>query len=193
MDKDKDQKKVQAYAKKVTDEKTLWHPERMKKESPKKIKEWGDKIGLLSLSEVPDNILMWSHYSLNHTGFAIGFDTESLSEDYDFDYLEPINYQLDYPLIQGVEETTSQFHKKFFYKSELWEYEKEWRISKNHIPKRLIKLYPQTINQIILGCSASSKMEAQIIKVCNKYLSHVEIFRAVMNEEEFSLRLEPVS
>ena len=36
---------------------------------------------------------MWSHYSLNHTGFVVGFNTESLINDYDFEHLEPVNYQ----------------------------------------------------------------------------------------------------
>jgi hypothetical protein len=31
--------------------------------------------GVLSLSEVPDNLLMWAHYTDCHTGLLIGFDT----------------------------------------------------------------------------------------------------------------------
>lgn len=30
------------------------------------------------LSEIIDSILMWSHYSYNHTGFALGYDLRSL-------------------------------------------------------------------------------------------------------------------
>jgi hypothetical protein len=37
-------------------------------------KSLNDTIGILSLSEIEDNILMWSHYSADHTGFVIEFD-----------------------------------------------------------------------------------------------------------------------
>ncbi|RLD55499.1 MAG: hypothetical protein DRJ01_16580, partial [Bacteroidetes bacterium] len=143
--KDKDQRLVKQYAKKVTDEKTLWHPDKLLKERPEQLEKWNSIIGLFSLSSVPDNLLMWSHYSFNHTGFVIGFDTKSLLDNYDFDYIEPIIYQTNYPIISGLDETTIQFYKKFFHKSDLWAYEKEWRISKIHIKNRIIKLKKETI------------------------------------------------
>ena len=34
-------------------------------------------IGVLSLSEKRDNLLMWAHYAAQHTGFVIGFDSEN--------------------------------------------------------------------------------------------------------------------
>lgn len=103
--KDKDQRLVREYAKKVTDDKTLWHPDRLAKERPEQLEKWNSIIGLFSLSSIPDNILMWSHYSLNHTGFVVGFDTNSLLSDYDFDYIEPIIYQTQYPIISGLDPT----------------------------------------------------------------------------------------
>ena len=33
-----------------------------------------DNIGVISMSRCDTNMLMWSHYALNHTGFIIGFD-----------------------------------------------------------------------------------------------------------------------
>src|SRR5437667_6790953 len=36
----------------------------------------GSQIGILSLSEVPDSTLMWSHYGAQHHGFLIGFDSD---------------------------------------------------------------------------------------------------------------------
>ena len=48
----KNQKQVIAYAKKVTDDKTLWHPEKLNKERPELIEKWDSIIGLFSLSEL---------------------------------------------------------------------------------------------------------------------------------------------
>ena len=45
--KDKDQKLVREYANKVTDDKTLWHPEKLAKERPEQLDKWNSIIGLL--------------------------------------------------------------------------------------------------------------------------------------------------
>jgi len=191
--KDKDQKLVREYAKKVTDEKTLWHPDKLKKERPEQLEKWNSIIGLFSLSSIPDNILMWSHYSYNHTGFVVGFDTESLMMDYDFDYIEPIVYQDEYPLITGDDDTTIQFYKKFFHKSELWRYEDEWRISKNHISKRIVKLKKETIKQIIIGCRTQPKESDNIIKCTRKHLGFdVQIMKARQDEDNFKITIEAI-
>ena len=34
----------------------------------------GRTVGILSLTEKPDNLLMWAHYAANHTVYAIGLD-----------------------------------------------------------------------------------------------------------------------
>lgn len=191
--KDKDQRLVREFAKKITDEKTLWHPDRLVKERPKQLDKWNSIIGLLSLSSVPNNILMWSHYALNHTGFAVGFDTSLLATNYDFDYIEPINYQSTYPMISGLDDMTTQFYRKFFYKSDLWSYEKEWRISKNHIKNRIIKLTPNTISQIIIGCCMDSKGINEIIKQSRKNLgADIAILKARKSDNDFGLILEQI-
>jgi len=191
--KDKDQNLVREYAKKVMNEKTLWHPDKLAKERPEQLEKWDSIIGLFSLSSVSDNILMWSHYSFNHQGFVVGFDTKSLINDYDFDYLEPINYQYNYPTISGLDETTEQFHKKFFFKSKLWEYEKEWRISKNHIKERVVKLKCETITEIIVGCCCDSRGIKRIINLTSKYLgTEIPIYKACKLEEEFGLKMERI-
>jgi len=191
--KNKDQRKLKEYAKKVTDEMTLWHPDNLMKETQEQLEKWDSIIGLFSLSAVPNNILMWSHYSYNHTGFVVGFDTESLMFDYDFDYIESIVYQNDYPVILGQDDLNTQFYKKFFYKSNLWSYECEWRISKNHITNRIIKLRPSTIKQVIIGCQTNSLEKHKMIKFIRKHLGlEVQILIANQHNNSFDLIIEPL-
>lgn len=191
--KDKDQRLVREYAKKVTDEKTLWHPDKLAKERPEQLEKWNSIIGLFSLSPVFDNILMWSHYSFNHTGFVVGLSTDSLLNDYDFDYIEPIVYQKQYPTISGLDDTTEQFHKKFFCKSDLWTYENEWRISKNYIEKRIIKLNRKTINQIIIGCCADFDQTKSLIKLSKKSFGvDFPIFKAYKSENDFGITIKQI-
>jgi len=169
------------------------YPDKLKKERPEQLEKWNSIIGLFSLSSIPDNILMWSHYSFNHTGFVVGLDSESLMDKYDFDYIDPIVYQEDYPLITGDDDTTIQFHKKFFHKSELWKHENEWRISKNHIEKRVVKLKPETIKQIIVGCRTSAKETDNIIKLTRKHLGFsVQIMKATQNVDNFKITIDTI-
>jgi hypothetical protein len=47
-------------------------------EMARKINElMNDSIGVLSLCEHPDNLLMWAHYGDSHRGFVLEFDTAS--------------------------------------------------------------------------------------------------------------------
>ncbi len=189
--KNADQNQVREYAVKVTNDKTLWHPDKLAKERPEQLEKWDKIIGLFSLSETPDNILMWSHYSKNHTGFVVGLDPISLSEDYDFDYLEPIEYKNEYPIISGKDDTNTQFLKKFFSKSELWEYENEWRISKNHIQKRTFKLKKETIKEVLIGCRAVEAEERKVNDIVRRnYPETVGIFKAIQRDSHFGLTLE---
>jgi hypothetical protein len=34
-----------------------------------------DAVGILSLADAPDKLLLWAHYSDNHKGFVVGFNT----------------------------------------------------------------------------------------------------------------------
>jgi len=187
---DKDQNEVRKYAKIVTDAKQLMHPDKLNKESEEQLDGWTNRIGLISLSEEPDNILLWSHYGNNHQGFSVGLDTNSLIEDYDFDFIEAINYQSEYPLISGLEPTNEQFYKKFFYKSSLWEYEREWRVSKNHIGNRVCTLMPESFVEIVFGCKSRDKDIEKLMKIGAKNLgNHVRYFKAEKAEGRFELKL----
>ena len=55
-------------------------------------------IGMLSLSEVHDSHLLWSHYASAHRGFVIEFDTDNKffnkrrSENDELNYLRKVIY-----------------------------------------------------------------------------------------------------
>jgi hypothetical protein len=89
------------------------------------------KVGVLCLSEVRDSILMWGHYTDNHRGFVVGFDSEHSffskrrSEQDEFGFLRRVDYQQQRP--NTVLSDTSS-HVWFQTKAEPWAYEKEWRV-----------------------------------------------------------------
>ena len=134
-------------------------------------------VGILSLSETPDNLLMWSHYAEEHTGFVLMFDN---SHDFfkgetplpGFAKPEPVQYKSERPSTTIEEVTMSDI---FFTKGSDWQYEKEWRYLKflNDADKRhetpntpsveLFRLPPKCIRGVILGCRSSKELKDTIV------------------------------
>jgi hypothetical protein len=95
-------------------------------------------FAFLSVSKIPDNLLMWSQYANSHTGFAIGFDA-----DREFFAagrlsrlgLREVTYSRDRWILPADGFTGLDDGKMaeamdgfFFTKSIDWEYEQEYRI-----------------------------------------------------------------
>lgn len=93
--------------------------------------EWlFNNVGILCITEVPDDLLMWSHYANSHRGFCLGF--ERTEQNILGRQARPVVYQDDYPRL-----TAANFDKKtnpnsadvlWLTKSTHWAYEREWRL-----------------------------------------------------------------
>ena len=99
------------------------------------------ELGILSLSERKDDLLMWAHYAAGHTGYCLEFDKKkleewvtSIRETKKFIKLEKVIYNESYPTLKDYMEYVSRgpgssLDELFLLrKSSHWEYEKEWRI-----------------------------------------------------------------
>jgi hypothetical protein len=60
-------------------------------------KKLDERVGVLSLTEVPDDILMWSHYTNGHAGICLEFDVGTYRDR--FPNLGTVRYQGEYPEI----------------------------------------------------------------------------------------------
>lgn len=98
-----------------------------------------DGHGVISLTESPDNLLMWSHYAEDHQGVVIELDIDqsdpfqlfnvahiATSSDAMFD---KVNYRKKRPydglfLAASIQEIAKHY---YLTKSDEWMYEKEWR------------------------------------------------------------------
>ena len=85
------------------------------------------RVGIYCLSEVPDSILMWSHYASSHTGYCIEFKASDTTPC--FGEAQQVNYSETYPLVAhfrmpGEKKMDLTFLTKFAG----WKYEREWRI-----------------------------------------------------------------
>lgn len=84
------------------------------------------KWGILSMTNNPYNILMWSYYN-NHEGFCVEFDYSKFPFKYHGPF--PINYQKE---IVPISVKESGLHLSIIYQTNIksikWKHEKEWRI-----------------------------------------------------------------
>jgi hypothetical protein len=163
-------------------------------------------LGILSLTEKPDNLLMWSHYAASHEGFVIGFDSNHSyfdhrkSERDEFRWLRKVDYRRDRPnaplnALDGVD--------VFLVKSKAWEYEQEWRIMLpiaeatevvpgEPLPICLFDFPPDAVTEVIIGSRMQEmhKLRLRAILKQRTELANVQVFSSLPNEREFKLDLE---
>lgn len=104
-------------------------------EASLRIQEFMDiSVGVICLTECPENALMWSHYAASHSGFVLGFDTSHQAfrplptNDVKLGQLRKIEYT-DERFLLGSEGGNADFddYSYLFHKSTDWSYEREWR------------------------------------------------------------------
>jgi len=162
------------------------------------------QIGVLCLTEKPDNLLMWAHYSQNHTGFVLEFD-----ETHDFfqkrrfpddeaGYLRKVVYTLERPTRPTMIELTST--DLFLTKGKDWEYEQEWRVLRlmeeadtvfGMLP--LFSLPPSCLSGIIFGCRMETQQKQDIINflAADTRYAHIKKSHTAMSETQYKLDIVP--
>lgn len=151
-------------------------------------------IGVICLTEKPDNLLMWAHYGNSHEGFVIEFDCEheffnqGLSLNAKYKSLQKVLYTKDVYTTSLLDLKDMDF---ILHKSIDWEYEQEWRMllqindCKKRIERKpydicLFEIPRNSIKRIILGCRSDEKLfnEAKgLIGSCDIALAKTKIKR----------------
>lgn len=149
------------------------------------IKELINKLGLLSLSKTPKNILMWSHYSNNHTGLVFQFAFEESSECFHSPLL--VDYKDEYELLSYTSDFKDEAQKLLLTKHVGWKYESEVRvIDLDYQGEKQFKKHELT--SIIFGALAKDKDIDEMINLCRKNgFNHVNFSQARLSPSEFSL------
>ncbi len=144
-----------------------------------------DKAGILSLTERPENLLMWGHYASSHTGVCLEFAV-SVHETF-FGRAQPVVYSDKRPTFDpnGTEEENVE--AALLTKSADWAYEREWRIIDQHIGKANCPFPPELLTGIIFGSSISGADRQQIRKWVSERGLRVSFYNAVLNEREWKL------
>lgn len=160
-------------------------------------------IGILCLTESPDNLLMWAHYAHSHQGFVVEFDTDHpffdqrLHLEDDFRCLRKVIYSEKRPsfVLSNLKDFTP-----FLTKGLEWSYETEWRMmlhlesastvhGEGPAAVHLFNFPKSSIRRVILGCRVSDAKAAeirQILKDSEEY-ANVVCQQAQIDASKYSL------
>jgi hypothetical protein len=184
--KDRPDSEIRAFAKKQVNEGQV-DPKSFKKNGEEYFSQLDKRMGIMSVSARNNDILMWGHYANSHSGFCIGLDTSEILKMNGIDFIGKVNYCEELPKIIPTGNLTEEFEQQIFTKWNKWEYEAEYRLTKNHIGNRKIQIPKTAFKEVILGYNMSEVERRKLVKLAKKQFPEIHIFEAKPNEEKFSI------
>lgn len=144
------------------------------------------KLGIFSLSEDPLNILMWAHYADDHKGICIEFERAENNPLGNSSHTGKVTYSKNLPRFSYLEALTSKPRQYdiFLTKSEMWSYEKEWRL----VMAEGNQTYPvpAKIISIIFGLRTPDRHQELIYNIMSKH-DGIKFKKVVETEGNYQL------
>jgi len=149
-----------------------------------------DRVGVLALSSNYNNILMWSHYSNNHSGLVFEFNP-LLDKNCFFNPLK-VDYKTEYKLLSYLLEHEDEIPKLMLTKHIDWKYEDEFRIiDLEEIGEKKFK--KEALSSIIFGEKAKKNDIKRMIQLCKSNgFNHIKFKQASLKKGIFGLNFREI-
>jgi hypothetical protein len=150
-----------------------------------------EQVGILSLCDSPENMLLWAHYGDEHRGAVLELDIRDMinsrEKPGEIQVLSKVNYsdeRVDY-IARGL-----PLWMTLAYKSAAWAYESEWRLFKSLSALRqksevvfVADLPPSAIKKVIFGARAVGLDEEAAVTLIQQSADHqhIEIEKAMFS------------
>jgi Protein of unknown function (DUF2971) len=164
-----------------------------------------ENLGMLCLTEKPENLLMWAHYADHHRGAVIEFDekheffSRRVSEADDFRHFRKVVYAETRPNLFLNEFNAVDF---FYFKSKEWQYEQEWRLivplndwsdrieDPPNLPICLFSYPPACISAIAVGVRMPQQCKLELSQLLrnNPQFRHIKVEQIELDQHVFALR-----
>lgn len=150
-------------------------------------------LGLFSLSERWNSLLMWSHYANSHQGFCVGF-WQAKFQELDKFVCGPVFYPPDneFPEIDPLDKNLSRiFIMQSNMKSKEWYYENEYRLSwlfYPHEPKtgeRIFVCPDDFFAEILIGLKATQETKNELIQIGKD--KRIKVFQIIQTPFKFEI------
>ena len=143
-------------------------------------------VGVMCLSEVHDDILMWAHYGDSHRGVCLIFDpTEPF-----FATAQPVRYRATRPIVNPLVNTQDEMlDAAMFTKSDHWAYEKEWRILQYKKGAGVYTVPDAALVQVVLGAQVSEADIQRVREWVVQSPASVKVTQATLSPTKFSVEV----
>lgn len=159
----------------------------------------GQALGILSLSEDPANILMWSHYASQHFGVVVEFDdkhpwfNQKTTPTDDLRYLVQVSY-VEHPHPRTWKQVNGT--DMLYTKTAAWAYEREWRMIRplkdgTEVSSGIFcfDVPAEAVRSITFGYRTKPALETEIRAAmnANPALAHVQFKRAKLGGDRIEI------
>lgn len=175
------------------------------------ILEQDSRLGIISLSERRDSVLMWAHYTCGFTGFCVGFDARGELLRWNGD-TEPTNHAEMLNRVWKVQYSTRRPRNAWdslnifdFYltKNSDWSYEQEWRIIKpfSHctspnqhnsvdnfkLPIWVCSFSPEDVREVYIGPAMVDENNDAILAAATDKFKHAHFQIVKLDPKQYGL------
>lgn len=162
--------------------------------------EVNSELGVLCLSEVRDDIFMWSHYADGHRGIVLEFDKSELLNKSDFVFCKQVDYENNIVTLRDINRGNADKHAQLILlkKAKPWKYEKEWRIivdpsRRKDIPGCRTLTFPRhALTGVIFGWKMSPEDKYTVHRWLKAGNHQVRIYQATRQVGAYSLKIDPL-
>lgn len=145
------------------------------------------KLGIICFSQLPDNILMWSHYTDHHRGICLGFADSPATPIERAVY--PVEYTDDYPALRfdrvwHGDGLARILHAKY----SGWKYECELRTM--NFDRTGLLDYPAPLTTIIFGLR-TTQSDQHLIRTVAAAETSISFMKVTLDPEQYKLHIIP--
>jgi hypothetical protein len=145
--------------------------------------------GIYCVSEIPDDILMWSHYADYHRGVCLEFNGHAKL----MQHAMQVSYTHDRPPIARDDSNVAKIEKTMLTKSMHWKYEREWRLIRYQQGPGIATFRPENLTGIIVGAQASMDI-IKLVRGLNKARSvPLKLSKASTNRSTFTIDIREIA
>ena len=147
------------------------------------------KLGIFCSTSDAFSILMWSYYTLGHTGVCLGFRTSTGSGSPLWDS-RPVEYSDVYPSYNPLRREAGGEESVLIKKAKPWEHESEWRAF-NSDGHGVVRYEQNVLKEVVLGCRIRPKDRDDILKWIGASGQAITVLQARQHSDAFRLEIEP--
>lgn len=150
-------------------------------------------FGIVSLSKIPNDLLMWAHYSKSHSGFCIGLEIRYVFKNFGPKLnLAEMIYREDMPEIDLFEHPVTFYAKLLGTKSFHWQYEKEVRLIRRGFVRRSLNITHAAVKEIYLGATMAVKEKLILIQKLKTVYPEIKIFDCSLSKDRFEVKTDRI-